>query len=62
MVTAITTVPTNAGYMTSFLVCALSSSSHFRLSTRLLQHVGEAAGVLAGLDQAARNTGLNTAG
>ena len=35
MVTISTMLPTKAGYIISFFVCAISSSSHFRFSARL---------------------------
>ena len=56
-----TTTPTKAGYITSFFVCAASSSSHFSVSVKLRSTSGSRPVSSPALTRL-RNTGLNTSG
>ncbi len=60
-VTRTTMLPTNAGYMSSFFVCAASSSSHFSCSVRLLS-TSESLPVCSPERTRLTNTLLNTSG
>ena len=54
-------LPTNAGYIISFFVCAMSSSSHFSVFGEALQHLRQRP-VSSPARIRLANTVLNTSG